>query len=84
LEVAKYLDSIGVNWKRNKKRFKYFNTLKNKEATYCPDFYIEDWATYLEVKGYETDLDKCKWSQFKEPLIIWKKEDLIQKGLNIK
>ena len=81
LAVAKYLDSLNVVWRRNKKRFKYYNEIKKRESTYCPDFYIEDWNTYLEVKGYETDLDKCKWMQFTEPLIIWKKEDLINRNI---
>ena len=34
------------------------------------------WNKFLEIKGYETPLDKCKWSQFTEPLIIWKKAQL--------
>lgn len=80
LKVAQYLDSIGVNWSRNKKRFDYIRS-NGKCSTYCPDFYIKEWESYLEVKGYETDLDRCKWSQFKEPLMIWKKREL--KELNI-
>ena len=75
LKVAKYLDSIGVNWCRNKKRFLYIN-LSGNQSTYQPDFYVEDWATYLEVKGYETELDRCKWSQFTEPLLIWRKAEI--------
>jgi hypothetical protein len=50
-------------------------------ATYCPDFYVEDWRTYVEVKGYETNLDQAKWSQFPEKLEIWKKEKLRELGL---
>ena len=69
------MDNINVKWERNKKRFKYIN-LNDKKSTYCPDFYIHDWNTYLEVKGYQTDLDECKWSQFKEPLLIWKRKEL--------
>ena len=76
LSTAQYLDRIGVQWRRNKKRFKYFNTIKNRESTYCPDFFVKDWNTYIEVKGYETDLDRCKWSQFTEPLLIWKKDKI--------
>ena len=75
LKVAQYLDSLEVIWRRNKKRFNYIN-INNKNSTYCPDFFVEDWNTYIEVKGYETDLDRCKWSQFNEPLQIWKKEKL--------
>ena len=75
LKVAQYLDKNNIRWERNKKRFDYIN-LKNKKSTYCPDFYIYDWNTYLEVKGYKTELDDCKWSQFAEPLIVWNKQEL--------
>lgn len=75
LLVAKYFDNLNLQWKRNTKRFKYIN-LKNMEAHYTPDFWIEDWKCFVEVKGYETDLDKCKWLQFNEPLKIWKKEEI--------
>ena len=54
LATAKYLDSIGVNWIRNRKRFNYIKP-DGKESTYQPDFYVTDWTTYIEVKGYETD-----------------------------
>lgn len=77
LAVAKYFDSKNLNWTRNKKRFKYIN-LEGKISTYCPDFWVEDWKTYVEVKGYETELDRCKWSQFIEPLQIWDSSILIK------
>ena len=75
LKVAKHLDAIGVEWCRNTKRFPYLN-LSGKSSTYCPDFYVRDWNTYIEVKGYETPLDRCKWSQFPEPLEVWKREKI--------
>lgn len=75
LKVAKHLDKINVKWIRNTRRFDYVN-LTGKKSTYQPDFYIYDWNSYLEVKGYETELDRCKWSQFKESLIIWRKKDI--------
>ena len=77
LKYAQYLDSIGVIWERNKKRFPYLN-LKKEYSTYCPDFWVEDWNTYIEIKGYETELDRCKWSQFKEPLIVIRKKEMKQ------
>lgn len=79
LAVAKWLDDNGYNWKRNTKRFPYIN-LKGKLSNYTPDFWVEEFNGYLEVKGYETELDRCKWSQFTESLIVWKKKDLQQKG----
>ena len=75
LKVAKYLDSIGVKWSRNCKRFPYIKP-DQSGSTYQPDFFVEDWNSYLEVKGYETDLDRCKWSQFTEPLIVWRYEEI--------
>jgi len=83
LRVAKYLDDIGVKWIRNKERFKYNNTIKNCISTYCPDFYVYDWNTFIEVKGYKTELDEIKWSQFKEKIEIWDKVKLISLGIKI-
>jgi hypothetical protein len=75
LAVAKWLDENQYNWKRNTKRFQYIN-LKGTISHYVPDFWVEEFNSYIEVKGYETKLDRCKWSQFSLPLIIWKKTEL--------
>lgn len=80
LITAKHLDKLGVIWKRNTKRFEYTN-LSGGKSTYCPDFYVEDSsifgpALYIEVKGYETELDRCKWSQFPEKLLVWKRQEI--------
>ena len=75
LKVAKWLDKHGYRWTRNTVFFQYYN-LEGKLATYTPDFYIHEFNSYLEVKGYETDLDRCKWSQFPSNLIVWKKAEI--------
>jgi hypothetical protein len=75
LLVAKYFDNNGKKWKRNKIRFEYINLDGNKRF-YTPDFYLEDENIFIEVKGYETDLDRCKWKQFPEKIEIWKKEKI--------
>ena len=80
LEVAKYLDKNNFRWIRNKKRFLYIDE-NGINRSYCPDFYIDDWHSFLEIKGYETKLDKLKWIQFKNNLIIWKKKELINLGI---
>lgn len=77
LAVAKWLDSKGYNWKRNTIRFPYTN-LKGTLSHYTPDFFVEELGGYLEIKGYETDLDRCKWSQFSETLTVWKKKELYE------
>jgi hypothetical protein len=80
LAVAVWLDSKEYIWKRNTKRFQYIN-LKGTISHYVPDFWIKELDSYLEVKGYETDLDRCKWSQFTEPLIVWKRKELTEMKL---
>lgn len=80
LKCSLYLDSIDIIWNRNIKRFDYIN-LSGNTSKYTPDFYVKNWDSYIEVKGYETDLDRCKWSQFKYNLLIWNKQKL--KELNI-
>lgn len=77
LAVCKYFDKMKFKWERNKRRFHYIKPDGNN-ATYQPDFYVYDWQSYVEVKGYETELDRCKWSQFIESLKIFKIEDIKQ------
>jgi len=80
LKVAIYLDNNNFNWVRNVTRFPYID-YNSKERTYCPDFYLPDADTYIEVKGYKTKLDECKWSQFVKKLVIWDKSALIERGI---
>ena len=80
LAVANWLDKNKYNWARNKKRFKYIN-LRGTVSHYVPDFWVEELGGYLEVKGYETELDRCKWSQFSDPLTIWKRKELKNLGM---
>lgn len=75
LITAQYLDRIEVHWKRNKNRFFYINE-NGKGSYYTPDFYVEEWATYIEVKGYVTEKDLCKWKMFPHKLLVWKKEQI--------
>lgn len=83
LKVAEYFDNNSINWKRNTQKFKYYNTIKNIISHYTPDFYLVDENKYVEVKGYETELDKIKWSQFTEHLEVWKRGDLKLRGIRI-
>lgn len=74
LDVAKWLDANNIQWKRNVIRFPYFDG--DKLRHYTPDFYIADSDRYLEVKGYETELDRTKWKQFPNQLIVFKKAEV--------
>lgn len=80
LAVAQYLDQQQLEWIRNTKKFSYIDN-QGKERRYTPDFYVKSWDSYLEVKGYETDLDRAKWKCFPEKLIVWKKKELKEKGM---
>lgn len=80
LGVAVWLDQQGYTWRRNTRRFPYTH-LKGHLSHYTPDFWVDELGGYLEVKGYETALDQCKWSQFKEPLIVWKKAELLARAI---
>lgn len=75
LRVCHHLDSLGVKWNRNRERFKYVRP-DGKNATYQPDFFVEDWNCFIEVKGYETELDHAKWSQFPHKLEVWKRDKI--------
>ena len=55
---------------------KQYLNLKNQISCYTPDFWVEELNGYLEIKGYETELDRCKWKQFSETLTVWKKKEL--------
>lgn len=80
LATAEYLDHNKINWQRNKKRFAYVDSI-GKCRTYCPDFYLVDSNTYVEVKGYATELDQLKWKLFTETLEIWDKSILRKKHI---
>jgi hypothetical protein len=73
--LAVYLDENQIKWQRNKKRFLYINE-HNKQSFYTPDFYIVDYDFYIEIKGYETEKDRCKWKHFTENLIILKADEV--------
>ena len=79
LEYYKWCINNDVKIERCNESFDYNWNGKRK---YFPDFYLPESQTYIEVKGYETDRDRAKWSQFPKQLKIVKKEDIqaIRKG----
>lgn len=74
LEYAKRLDSQGISWVRNKKKFPY--VFEGKLKNYYPDFYLVDEDVYVEVKGYQTERDLAKWKHFPYKLKIITGKDL--------
>lgn len=76
-EVDFYLwaKAAGLAPERPKEGFPYeWNGLR----TYFPDFYLPGLDLYVEVKGYETDRDRSKWSQFPKKLRIIKAAEIKQ------
>lgn len=73
LDFYKWAKDQGLNPRRPNRCFRYF---WNGERWYHPDFYIEKIDTYIEVKGYETERDRAKWSQFPEKLCIIKEQQI--------
>lgn len=73
-EYVKYLDSKGILWRANKEKFPYI--FQNKTFHYYPDFYLVKENVYVEIKGFKTERDKAKWSQFPLPLKVLFQKDL--------
>lgn len=73
LLFCQWCDRRGIKVDRIGFRFEYTKP-NGKKSLYHPDFKIEGY--YIEVKGYETELDRCKWAQFPERLIILRKEQI--------
>lgn len=62
LKYAKWLDENQIKWQRCKDSFSY--EFEGKVRRYTPDFYLIDSDEYIEIKGYKTEKDDAKWSQF--------------------
>ena len=82
-EVAFYnlCKSRNIKIIKNEKGFPY--NWNGSEHTYYPDFFLEEYNLYIEVKGYETERDTAKWTQFPKKLFVLKAKDIkeIRKGI---
>ena len=74
LAYAIFLDEKCIRWSRPKQSFDY--SFLDKDRKYTPDFYLIDEDCYVEIKGYETEKDRAKWSQFKLNLKILKAKEI--------
>jgi hypothetical protein len=74
LETAKWFDEKGIKWTNIiPTPFEYF--WDGSIHYYFPDFYLEEFDLYVEVKGYEREKDREKWKSV-ERIIILKKEEI--------
>lgn len=76
---AKYLDNLNIKWERPNKKFDYI--YNNDNHKYLPDFYLPKYNLYIEIKGYPTLRDFCKWEQFIDNLDIYFGDDLYNLGI---
>lgn len=80
LAVIRWLELHGIEWRRKIKPFTYF--WNDKWHLYFPDIYLPQYDLFIEIKGYQTDRDLCKWSVV-DNLIVLKAKELkqIQNGI---
>lgn len=73
LLVSDLLNSLDIKW-TNIIEEKIYYIWEDKKRRYYPDFYLEDYNLYIEVKGYEREVDKEKWKSVSNLLILKKDE----------
>lgn len=73
LKVAKCLKASGIKYTNIVKPIEY--TWQDSTHLYFPDFYLEDYDLYIEVKGFERGRDLCKWKVL-DNLVILKEDDI--------
>jgi hypothetical protein len=54
-----------------------FHYVWNGDRKYFPDFFLPDYDTYVEVKGYKTERDDKKWEYFPHKLKVILKKDIM-------
>jgi hypothetical protein len=47
------------------------------QRKYYPDFYLPEFNLWIEVKGWEKEIDQFKWAQFPHTLKIIRNNDLL-------
>lgn len=62
-----------IKFKRNTQGFTY--EFEGVQHNYYPDFQMDD-ESYVEIKGYMTEQNKCKLQQFKGTIRVVFKEDM--------
>lgn len=79
VNVAIWLDAHEVIWQRDVTPIPY--QWNDRWHLYFPDFYLPDFDLYVEVKGYETERDLCKWEALKDRLIVVRNNDIENSSL---
>ena len=74
IEFIDILNFHNIKWKKNYSSFEY--EWESKKKRYIPDFYLEELNMWIEVKGWEREIDHVKWKDFPEHLKIIRRIDL--------
>lgn len=74
-KFAKFLDVANLTWEYEPKCFDLI------ERVYHPDFYIKEWNSFVEIKGYLNERSKWQISKFRElypseKLLVLRKKEL--------
>jgi len=72
VSFAKYLDANNIKWIRPNKGISYI--WNNEQHKYFPDFYLIEYNMYVEIKGYQTERDLCKWKEVDNLLVLFKND----------
>ena len=62
IEIAELLTELGIKWTYEPKRF-YFRA---EQESYLPDFFLDDYNCWLEVKGYMDKRSEKRCRLFKK------------------
>lgn len=82
VEFAKLLDERDIKWIYTNNKFDY--VYENEIHKYNPDFYLPEFDTYIEIKGYPTKRDYVKQATLNaKNLNIFFGDDLLELGLNL-
>lgn len=88
LLFAEWLDENGFSFTYEKHHFPITFEIDGvvKHGTYCPDFRIEEYNLYIEVKGFWRDNAKVKFEAFRSQypdveIEVWGKEMLEEYGV---
>lgn len=64
--MAERLDHLKISWDRREDMKLEYYSKKGRKRNYIPDFYLPEYDTYIEVKGYWTDSARYKMQSVSE------------------
>lgn len=80
IAFAKYLDEKGFSWEYEPIK------VRTSVGNYIPDFWVEEYKSYVEVKGYFRDDAEQKYLEASEqvPILLFCKKELMDLGIKVR